>query len=210
LQAACIMACIMQSRKSKSINRREEILEKAAKLFRKTGYAATTMRMIATATGMEAASLYNHISSKQELLEELLFSVAEEFTGGMDRAEKLNASPLQKLEFLVDLHIDLTLRWPDRIALVTGDWVHLEEPRLSEYTALRTDYEQRFRKLIQVGKDQGILQQINSDLSLFSILSSLHWMYSWLGRHPEIETSLIRKELKQCLLGGLHKTENTK
>jgi len=129
--------------------------------------------------------------------------VAAEFTGGMDRAEKLNASPLQKLEFLVDLHIDLTLRWPDRIALVTGDWVHLEEPRLSEYTALRTDYEQRFRKLIQDGKDQGILQQINSDLSLFSILSSLHWMYSWLGRHPEIETSLIRKELKQCLLGGL-------
>jgi len=193
----------MQNRKIKSTRRREEILEKAARLFRKTGYSATTMRMIANATGMEASSLYNHISSKQELLEELLFSVAAEFTKGMESAEKMKEGAFEKLEFLVDLHIDLTLRWPDRIALVTGDWVHLEEPRLSEYTTLRKDYEQRFRKLIQEGKDQGILQQINSDLSLFSILSSLHWMYSWLGRHPEIETSLIRKELKQCLLGGL-------
>ena len=204
------MACIMQSRKSKSINRREEILEKAAKLFRKTGYAATTMRMIATATGMEAASLYNHISSKQELLEELLFSVAAEFTGGMDRAEKLNASPLQKLEFLVDLHIDLTLRWPDRIALVTGDWVHLEEPKLSAYTRLRNEYEQRFRSLITEGKKQDEMEYINTELGLFSILSTLHWLYSWLGKHPGMETDTIRKELKQCLLGGLRKKENTK
>ena len=193
----------MQGRKSKTGNRREEILEKAARLFRKTGFAATTMRMIATATGMEAASLYNHISSKQELLHELLFSIANEFTAGMDIAEKLVANPFEKLEFLVDLHIDITLRWPDRIALVTGDWVHLEEPELSTYINLRSDYEQRFRNILLEGKKQGVLDNLNTDLSLFSILSSLHWLYSWAGKHTELETGLIREELKKCLLRGL-------
>jgi AcrR family transcriptional regulator len=188
--------------------RREEILEKAARLFRKTGYSACTMRMIAGASGMEAASLYNHITSKQELLKELLFSVAAEFTSGMDAAEKLPANAFQKLEFLVDLHIDITLRWPDRVALITGEWIHLDEPDLSSYTRLRNDYEQRFRSIILEGKKQGILENLSTDLSLFSILSSLHWLYSWAGKHTELSTNTIRKELKQCLLGGL-KTQNT-
>lgn len=165
--------------------------------------------MIANSSGMEAASLYNHISSKQELLGELLFSVAGEFTKGMEEAEKLSGDSFGKLEFLVDLHINLTLRWPDRISLVTGDWVHLEEPGLSEYTRLRNDYEQRFRKIILDGKSQGVLKAINSDLSLFSILSSLHWLYSWLGRHPETDIPKIRNELKQCLLGGMRTSNNS-
>lgn len=187
--------------------RKEEILEKAARLFRKKGYSATTMRMIALAAGMEAASLYNHISSKQEILKELLFSVAAEFTEGMEKAEKLSGDAFDRLEFLVDLHIDLTLQWPNRVALITGEWVHLEEPELSTYTSLRNDYEQRFRGIILEGKKQGILKDLHADLSLFSILSSLHWLYSWAGKHPELSTGTIRKEMKQCLLGGLKTKE---
>ncbi len=200
----------MQSKKSKAGERKEQILAKAARLFRKTGFSATSMRMIAAATGMEASSLYNHISSKQEILEELLFSVAAEFTAGMAKAEALETGPYEKLEYLVDLHIDLTLRWPDRIALVTGDWVHLGEPRLKEYIELRSEYENRFRELIREGREKGILENINSDLSLFSILSSLHWLYSWTGKHPEADTKIVREELKLCLLRGLRKMENTR
>ncbi len=185
--------------------RREEILIKAARLFRKSGYSATSMRMIARAAGMEAASLYNHIASKQEILEEILFSVAAEFTRGMESAESLNADAFEKLEFLVDLHIDLTLRWPDRIAMVTGEWIHLEEPRLKEYLRLRNDYENRFRNLLQEGMKQNILKPMDTELTLYSILSSLHWLYSWTARHPQMDTSLLRKELKTNLLSGLKK-----
>ena len=197
----------MQGKKSKGSERRDEILDKAARLFRKTGFSATSMRMIASATGMEASSLYNHIDSKQDILEELLFSVAAEFTGGMARAEQISTGPYAQLEFLVDLHIDLTLRWPDRIALVTGDWVHLEEPKLKAYIELRRDYENRFQAIIDEGKKTGELDEIHSDLGLYSILSSLHWLYSWTARHPEYDTETVRKELKICLLRGLRKTD---
>lgn len=161
------------------------------------------MRMIAAASGMEAASLYNHIRSKQEILEELLFSLADEFIRGMERAEGLSGGPYEKLEFLVDLHIDLTLRWPERMALVTGEWIHLEEPKHSAYLKLRNDYEIRFRNLIREGMEKGIFENLSSDLSLYSILSSLHWLNSWTARHPEMDTGRLRKELKQCLLKGL-------
>jgi AcrR family transcriptional regulator len=195
-----------KERAGKSSIRREQILEKSARLFRKSGYTATSMRMIAAACNMEAGSLYNHLRSKQDLLDELLFSVAAEFTSGMAAAEKRKDGPYEKIEFLVDLHIDLTLRWPDRIALVTGEWIHLEEPRLKEYLRLRNDYENRFLKLLQEGMESGIFRVMDTGLSLYSILSSLHWLYSWTSRHPEIDTATIRSELKTSLLSGLKNT----
>ena len=48
--------------------RKEEILRVAANLFKKKGYSAVTMRDLAKAMGIKAASLYNHINSKQEIL----------------------------------------------------------------------------------------------------------------------------------------------
>ncbi len=51
---------------------RERILDEALALFSDNGYAATTMRNIADAVGMKAASLYNHFKGKQELFDVLI------------------------------------------------------------------------------------------------------------------------------------------
>ena len=49
-------------------NRKEEIQTAAAKLFGEKGFAASSVRDIANAVGLGAASLYNHMGSKDELL----------------------------------------------------------------------------------------------------------------------------------------------
>ncbi|HCT23363.1 MAG TPA: TetR/AcrR family transcriptional regulator, partial [Chitinophagaceae bacterium] len=49
-------------------SRKDIIVSKAASLFREKGYKATSMRELADAVGVEAASLYNHIHSKTEIL----------------------------------------------------------------------------------------------------------------------------------------------
>lgn len=53
------------------IRQRRHILSHAAKLFAETGYAATTMDMLAEVTQMNKASLYYYFGSKQEILFEL-------------------------------------------------------------------------------------------------------------------------------------------
>ena len=76
----------------KNGSRKDVIVRKAATLFREKGYKAASMRDLAEAVGVEAASLYNHIRSKSELLHELVFSVANKFV--------LNPRYLYSLEFL--------------------------------------------------------------------------------------------------------------
>jgi len=197
-----------RSPKSKVKIRREQILETAARLFRKKGFSATSVRMLASEMNMEAASLYNHISSKQEILKELLLSMAEKFTLGMEEINQSDKNPYQKLEQLVGLHVHLTLKFPDQISLITGEWVHLEEPALGQYLAFRTNYEKRFTAIISDGMKQGYLETVNIEMALFSILSSLHWLYSWSGRHPEMKAADLEKEIRLCLLSGLRKRED--
>ena len=60
-------------------SRKDIILQKAAILFKEKGFKAASMRELAEVVGVEAASLYNHIKSKNELLHEICFSVANKY-----------------------------------------------------------------------------------------------------------------------------------
>ncbi|WP_447982590.1 TetR/AcrR family transcriptional regulator [Achromobacter kerstersii] len=51
---------------------RENLLKLAARTFGLHGYSATTMRNIAEQAGIEAASIYYHFASKEELVDEVM------------------------------------------------------------------------------------------------------------------------------------------
>jgi AcrR family transcriptional regulator len=184
-------------------SRKEEIRDVAAQLFRKRGYQATSMRDIAEAVGIKAASIYNHFQSKQEILEALLMNMATLFTQGMQSINESSLNAENKLEQLIALHIRLTIENSDAIALITGEWVHLEDPVKSDYLALRNSYETEFKDIITTGKSQGLFKDIDTNVILFSLLSTLHWMYSWYGKNKDYNRIELEKQLTDCLLGGI-------
>ena len=53
--------------------KKDVITKKASRLFKEKGFSATSMRDIAEAIGIEAPSLYNHISSKGEILQDICY-----------------------------------------------------------------------------------------------------------------------------------------
>lgn len=57
---------------SGGLRTREEILDAALRLFLRQGYHATGMREIAREAGVSLGAAYNHFSSKEQILEELL------------------------------------------------------------------------------------------------------------------------------------------
>ena len=60
----------------KITDRKTEIRNVSATLFKEKGYSAVTMRDIAQAMDIKAASLYNHIKSKQEILVLIIIEIA--------------------------------------------------------------------------------------------------------------------------------------
>ncbi|NND76815.1 MAG: TetR/AcrR family transcriptional regulator [Flavobacteriales bacterium] len=187
------------------LSRREELKNCAASLFRKKGYSATSVRDIAKEMGMEAPSLYNHIRSKKEILEELLIELGNAFVGGMKEIKEAPISSIQKLERIVGLHVKLTIEHTDAISLITSEYVHLDGKCAKDYRALRDRYESDLRKIIKSCIKEGEIKQVNVELAMFSILSTLRWLYSWYSKNKNMNPIALEQEMIKNLIEGIRK-----
>jgi len=188
------------------IPKKQVIMEAAARLFRDRGYSATSMRDLAKAVHLQASSLYNHINSKQELLREICFQNANHFLAGIENIEKEYATPAEQLEQLIQHHLIVATSDATSITSFNDEWRHLEEPYLTEFVQLRKRYENRFRAIIQAGIDQGIFRDADPTIAMYTVLSSLRWIYDWYRPNRSKSVAIIGQEVSKLLLSGLKKT----
>ncbi|RZS99869.1 TetR family transcriptional regulator [Aquimarina brevivitae] len=183
--------------------RKQEIIDSAAILFKERGYSAVTMRDLARAMGIKAASLYNHIQSKQEILASIIIDLAEHFTTGMNEIVKSDLTIIKKLEKIIELHIDITLTNADGLASLNNDWMHLEEENLTYFEQMRHDYEENFRQIVRTGVNNGVLANNNIEIIVFSTLSTLRTLYLWYPKQRTIDPDILKKDMITVLLKGI-------
>lgn len=186
----------------KKEGRKEEILRVAAKLFKKKGYAAVTMRDIAKELDIKAASLYNHISSKQEILKRIIITIAEEFTKEMRVIYTSEQTSIEKLKRIIALHITIAYENSYGMASLNNDWMHLEE-QLDYYLELRNTYEDNFRSIIKEGVASKEIVDANTEIMLFSILSTLRSLYLWIPKKEDLNPEELTKSLSNVLIEGI-------
>jgi len=188
----------------KSETRQEEIVRVAAKLFKEKGYSAVTMRDLAKAIGIKAASLYNHINSKQDILNKIIISLAEEFTEGMTSIQSSDASCIEKLKKIIELHVRISSQNIYGMASLNNDWMHLED-KLNYYQKLRIDYENDFRAILKEGIASGEIVDTKPDVMMFSILTTLRSLYIWIPKKEDINPEELAQTLNQILIKGINK-----
>lgn len=184
-------------------DRKTEIINVAARLFKEKGYSAVTMRDIAQAMDIKAASLYNHIKSKQEILVLIIIEIAEEFTKVMNEIVASEIPALKKIEKVIELHIDITLRNPDALACLNNDWMHLTDNELLHFIKMREDYEENFKGIVINGVREGEIQNHNTDVIIFSILSSLRTFYIWHHKTKGLSAKSLKDNMTNVLLHGI-------
>ncbi len=185
----------------KQSKRREEILQMSAKLFNEKGYKATSVKDIAAVAGIEAASLYNHIENKQEVLQVLLLAVAEKFNAAIDVISVRGIPPKRKLKQIIEAHLEIAFEHRNSVHLILHDWKELEAQQKDKFLRLRNDYQNKFQQIIEEGIEAGSLKAVNSTLQLQHILSSLRWIYNPELYKKPLEISL--EEYKETVLNLL-------
>ena len=185
-------------------NKRQQILDVAARLFREKGYKTTSMRDIAKNLNVEAATLYSHIKSKDDILEELVFFIAEKFESGMKDIDESSYSPYQKVKELIALQIRITVENPYAIFLQTQALWHLKDPKRSEYQFIRDKYAQDFLRIIKAGIKQGEIKKVNPEIMLNTILSASRWLYTWYNEDKEISPVELKIQILELLENGFN------
>ena len=183
--------------------RKQEIISRAASLFNERGYSAVSMRDIAKAMDMKAASLYNHISGKQEILSSLILEVAETFTKAMQQITSEEIASVEKIQKIIEVHIDITVSFSENIATLNNDWMHLEGEDLKRVVKMREDYEENFRSIIQQGISEGAIKQNHPEVILFSILSTLRNLYLWNEKRGKMDVNVLKKDMVSVMLKGI-------
>src|SRR6187402_795206 len=138
-----------------SLSRKEQVIRKAAELFRIKGYAASSMRDLAQMLGIEAASLYSHIRSKEEILQNLCFDMATEFRKSLEEVEKQNVGASEKLKNGIIGHIQVMAKDLTASAVFMNEHRHLSAPFLRDFLLLRINYINRFKTIIEEGVKKG-------------------------------------------------------
>ena len=184
--------------------RKDHILVEAARLFREMGFKAASMRDLAGAVGVEAASLYNHISSKQELLETICMTIANRYLETITEAEKDGNSPIEKITTLITLHIRVITNNPHMVAVAHDEWRHLDELVKQDFIKKRNEYEATLKGWIEEGKKLGELRMLDTEIMLFTLLSSLQWLHHWFRAERSIDKQELENEMVGLLLNGIN------
>jgi TetR/AcrR family transcriptional regulator, cholesterol catabolism regulator len=183
--------------------RKDVIVAKAASLFREKGFKAASMRDLAEAVGVEAASLYNHIKSKTELLHELCFSVANRFLHKIDEVELEKTSSIYKIEKLLRFHIDEMIHHYEEVYVSDREWKHLSDPYLSNFQNQRRIYRKRFAAIIEAGIKNGEIKKIDAPTAVLIMLHAISGIESWHRSVQKINAEELEENMITILVGGL-------
>lgn len=189
----------------KKESRKAQIQAKATTLFRERGYNASSMRHLAENIGMEAASLYNHISGKQELLRMICFAVAEAFMQHLDELEKTSHSEAEMMERIIRFHIDMMVEQFEQVYVSNRDWKHLEEPHLAAFVTERRNYEKRLSAIIEKGVSNGQFAERNTYTAVLTILSAVRGIEFWHKSKKNISAQQLEDDMTAMLMAGLMK-----
>lgn len=193
----------MNTRKN-AVSKRDIILQEAARLFKDKGFGGTSMRDLAEKVGIEAASMYNHIRSKDEILEDICFRIARQYVAHLSEIEHADLSYREKVRALIGSHVLMITEDAYAVSVTNNDWKFLNADVMESFKEIRKDYEKRFAALIQKGIEQGEFREVNVSVALFTILSSLRWIELWYKPEREITREELEKDITAILMNGIN------
>jgi TetR/AcrR family transcriptional regulator, cholesterol catabolism regulator len=178
----------------------QAIIEAAADVLQRNGYEATTMKDIAAAVNLTAASLYHHFRNKDTLLLAVLEAGITRALAKIDPIVTSSASATERLQQMMCIHIiELTENTAVGAAMVfeIQALMRVKPPtksasadeqaayqdfitRRDHFFQQRDHFERLFRKVISEGVERGEFRA-DCDVAIFTktMLGAHNWVSVW-------------------------------
>ncbi|MBK5933186.1 TetR family transcriptional regulator [Rhodovulum imhoffii] len=150
----------------------------AQRLFARYGYAAVSMRQIATEVGVQAGALYNYTPDKQSLLFDLMRAHLEDLLAAW-RAESCPAPPLAALERFCRFHVRYHLDRPDEVFIAYMELRNLVPENFAVIERLRKRYETELETILCAGQAQGVFALEDVKLATLAVIAMLTGVTTW-------------------------------
>lgn len=164
--------------------RRQAIEDAASALFHAHGYSGTSVRDIARAVDIQGASLYAHVTSKQEVLWSIVEQTAARFEAAAEAIEVADPGGATfgrgvYLIALVRAHVGVVTDDIERASVFVHEWRALQGHRRDEIGRRRDAYEARFRTTIADGIAAGTFHAVDPSVAAAYVLTALNGLVGW-------------------------------
>lgn len=178
---------------------REEILARASQLFAERGVAATTMRGIAEAAGLQQSSLYYYFTSKEAILATVI-SEANRFTlDHLRRLERERCDPALALHRLVRFDVLVLCSLPYDITEVSRLAESLD-PTIGDYWKDRSALHRGVERILAKGIADGVFRDVDPTLTALAVLSDDEATQLWF-RGVAVDRLVMGAERRRQLTG---------
>jgi AcrR family transcriptional regulator len=182
---------------------RNDILEAAAQIFRQKGFHGASMNDIAEAVSLQKASLYHHVSSKQEILFELLDQALQMLLERISAITAKDISPDKKLRLMIREYLQILAENVDLAAVLLFEHRALERRQHARHVPNRDKFESLWREVIAEGVSDNTFECNDVPLTARALLGLMNWTITWY--HPDGEKTIqqIADDYSNLLLNGL-------
>lgn len=158
---------------------RAVIVDVAAHLFGEKGYHGTSVRDISHEVGILAGSLYSHITSKQELLAEILRGYSARARAVLEPLEDSPLSTRDKLREVFVVYFRMTAEAPSQARVAVHDFRSLAPEELEVSRQRRRDTQAIVMRILEQGAVRGEIRPVDPKLVTMAIFSITNWAVEW-------------------------------
>lgn len=189
-----------------SNERWQTILKGAAEVFRREGFARARLEDVAVEVGINRASLYYYVGTKEELLVALIEQPAYEMTRHCREALESDAPPEQKLRRALDSYISDLAAYPE-LFLLFGESQHIATiPEAQGIVANADAYGKTLLAIIEEGVAGGVFRQdLDPRLAMLGILGMHNWIHRWYVPGGRNSLTEIGDAFAAMVLSGLQR-----
>jgi AcrR family transcriptional regulator len=186
---------------------KEKILIAAAQIFSEKGYHAASMQEIASAVNLQKASLYHHISGKQEILLELLDQALDILIERIGTVVSQQQPLEEKLRLAMQVYLQSLIDQRDLSAVLLFEHRSLDADLRNRHLPRRDRFEGLWRSMIQDGVDEGSFDCEDPAQATRALLGVMNWTITWYRNEGPLTGQEIAGQFADMLLFGLLKRE---
>jgi len=178
----------------------QRIRRAGVELFSRYGYHGTSMRALADAVNLEAASIYHHFPSKQDILADIFDRTMGELLDGMQRALGGDGSHCQRLVEMVRFHVLYHVDRQQEAFISHSELRSLSPANRARVNARRDDYERTLRSFLNSGVDSGEFAIKDVPIMTIAILMMCSGVSDWFTDHGRLSGNQIAEEYMRLVL----------
>lgn len=150
----------------------------ALRLFARHGYAAVSMRQIASEVGVQAGTLYLYTPDKQSLLFDLMQNHMQDLLSELAALPDVQ-SPLAELQQFTRFHIRFHRARSDAVFIAYMELRNLEPKNFERIEAMRRQYEAHLEGILARGKAERLFDLPDTKLAAFALIAMLTGVNTW-------------------------------